>query len=409
MLIVGSTHKDLIHYIETNYPKIKLEQTLDGIEALERIEKNDYDLIICEWDIPNMNGYELLLNVRKIKKSMPFIMITKRTDKDSLVLAIKAGVTDFIVRPLTPQTIEHKLKPHIEKIKIKQPAQKTETAKGKSDNMKDIDIPPCPDIILRLSKETKKQTPNLKEIVHLIKEDVALSATVIRFANSPVYGSGKVSTIERALHVLGLKNFSNMVIASALHNVVKNVGVVTEIFWKHSLATATVCGYLAKQKTPELADNAYFLGLFHDCSIPLLLKRFKEYEQTYCSALSNPTDIVEQEDAAYNTNHATVGCLISKGWGMEATMYETIRQHHDIKLEIPKNVKEVNEISYLWATLQLSEHLCNYLGVSGTSILQHDEDWITTHKSAANILMTSVEEIAEFKEGTSSLLDNMIY
>ncbi|MBF0537883.1 MAG: HDOD domain-containing protein [Nitrospirae bacterium] len=409
MLIVGSTHKDVIQYIQTNYPKISIDIIADGVDALERIKKNDYDLIISEWDIPAMNGYELLLNVRKIKKTLPFIMLTKRTDKDSLVSAIKAGVTDFLVKPLTTQIIESKLKPYIEKVRSNQPTQKAEAAKGKSDIMKDIDIPSCPDIILKLSKEIKKPTPNMTEIVRLIKDDVALSATVIRFANSPVYGSGKVMTIERALHVLGMKNFSGMVIASALHNVIKNVGVVTEIFWKHSLATATVCGYLARQKAPELTDSAYFLGLFHDCSIPLLLKKYSDYEQLFDKALSNSTGIIEEEDSSYNTNHATVGGLVSKSWGMEVSMSETIKQHHSNTLYIPKGVTEVNEINYLWSVLHLAEHLCNYHGVSGTSALQQDEDWLTTHEAASSILMTNVDEINEFKEGSGNLLDNMTY
>ncbi|MBF0608158.1 MAG: HDOD domain-containing protein [Candidatus Magnetobacterium sp. LHC-1] len=408
MLVVG-THKDLIQYIHTQYPQIRLDISPDGVEALERIKSTDYDLIISEWDIPGMNGYELLLNVRKLKKSLPFIMVTKRTDKDSLVSAIKAGVTDFLVKPLSAQTIEGKLKPHIDKVRIKQPAQKSETAKGKSDIMKDIEIPSCPDIILRLSKETKKPTPNMTEIVGLIKDDVALAATVIRFANSPVYGSGKVLTIERALHVLGMKNFSGMVMASALHNVIKEVGVVTEIFWKHSLASATICGYLARQKASELTDSAYFLGLFHDCAIPLLLKKYTDYEQSLYKALSNAADAIDVEDASYNTNHATVGGLISKSWGMQASMTETIRQHHSDTLYIPKGVTEVNEINYLWAILQLSEHLCNYHGVSGTIPLQQDEDWITTHKAASDTLMTDVDEINEFKESTGNLLDKMAY
>ncbi|MBF0338112.1 MAG: HDOD domain-containing protein [Nitrospirae bacterium] len=408
MLVVG-THKDLIQYIQTQYPQIMLDISPDGIEALERIKSTDYDLIVSEWDIPGMNGYELLLNVRKLKKSLPFIMVTKRTDKDSLVSAIKAGVTDFLVKPLNAQTIECKLKPHIDKVRIKKPVQKPEAAKGTSDIMKDIDIPSCPDIILRLSKETKRPTPNMTEIVGLIKDDVALAATVIRFANSPVYGSGKVLTIERALHVLGMKNFSGMVMASALHNVIKEVGVVTEIFWKHSLASATICGYLARQKASELTDSAYFLGLFHDCAIPLLLKKYADYEQSLYKALSNAADAIDVEDASYNTNHATVGGLISKSWGMQASMTETIRQHHSDTLYIPKGVTEVNEISYLWAILQLSEHLCNYHGVSGTIPLQQDEDWITTHKTASDTLMTNVDEINEFKESAGNLLDKMAY
>ncbi len=83
----------------------------DGSTALAMLKKNKVDLIISDWNMPMVSGLELLKAVRSDEsiKDMPFLMVTSEAQKDSVVQAIQAGVSNYVVKPFTPDTIKEKL------------------------------------------------------------------------------------------------------------------------------------------------------------------------------------------------------------------------------------------------------------------------------------------------------------
>ena len=84
----------------------------DGRLALEELKKNKVDLIISDWNMPNLTGLELLKAVRGDEglKLIPFVMIIAEGQKDNVMEVAKAGVSNYIIKPFTPETFEEKLK-----------------------------------------------------------------------------------------------------------------------------------------------------------------------------------------------------------------------------------------------------------------------------------------------------------
>jgi len=85
------------------FPGFKLDEVMNGAQAKQLLEKQDYDLVLCDWEMPEMTGPELLewLRAEPGKEQTPFIMITSRGDKEHVVKAINLGVNNFIVKPFT--------------------------------------------------------------------------------------------------------------------------------------------------------------------------------------------------------------------------------------------------------------------------------------------------------------------
>jgi len=83
----------------------------NGVSALKDLKTEDVGLILCDWNMPKMNGLELLKTVRSDEKfkDIPFIMVTAEGQKQNVVEAIKAGVSNYIVKPFTPETLKEKL------------------------------------------------------------------------------------------------------------------------------------------------------------------------------------------------------------------------------------------------------------------------------------------------------------
>lgn len=87
-------------------------EAANGQEALKRLQANpDIDWIFCDWEMPVMAGDELLSKVREnpATSHLPFIMITAKGDRDSLVTAVQLGVTSFVVKPFTPKKLIEKV------------------------------------------------------------------------------------------------------------------------------------------------------------------------------------------------------------------------------------------------------------------------------------------------------------
>ncbi len=83
----------------------------DGKTALKVLKKEKCDLILCDWNMPEMPGIELLNNIRSDDelKDIPFVMVTAEAQKENIVEAVKAGVTSYIVKPFTAETVTEKL------------------------------------------------------------------------------------------------------------------------------------------------------------------------------------------------------------------------------------------------------------------------------------------------------------
>lgn len=89
-------------YLEGIAPKI--DRAPNGKKALELITANHYDCIVSDISMPQMSGLELLEEIRRIKKTVPFIIVTAYWDKSNAIRALRAGAFDFIEKPAKCET-----------------------------------------------------------------------------------------------------------------------------------------------------------------------------------------------------------------------------------------------------------------------------------------------------------------
>ena len=83
----------------------------DGVAALKVLKSQPVDFVISDWNMPNMSGLELLKAVRADEelKELPFLMVTAEALKDNVVAAVKAGVSNYIVKPFTAEVLNEKI------------------------------------------------------------------------------------------------------------------------------------------------------------------------------------------------------------------------------------------------------------------------------------------------------------
>ena len=88
-----------------------VDEAGDGKDALAKLMAGEYDLLMTDWNMPNMNGLELVRAVRADEKfgSIPILMVTTRSMKEDIVSAIKAGVSGYIAKPFDAKTLNDKI------------------------------------------------------------------------------------------------------------------------------------------------------------------------------------------------------------------------------------------------------------------------------------------------------------
>src|SRR5690606_28289136 len=98
--------------LRDHFPGILIEEAVNGRKAQQLLARAGIDLILCDWEMPEMSGLELLTWCREQDhlKTTPFIMVTSRGDKENVIQAIQAGVSDYIGKPFSNDQLVTKVK-----------------------------------------------------------------------------------------------------------------------------------------------------------------------------------------------------------------------------------------------------------------------------------------------------------
>ena len=93
--------------------QMETEEAQDGVEALEKLSVayKEIDLVLLDWNMPEMNGYDVLVAIKKNDKykHIPVMMVTTEGQKSSIVAAVRAGAANYLTKPFTMDALESKI------------------------------------------------------------------------------------------------------------------------------------------------------------------------------------------------------------------------------------------------------------------------------------------------------------
>ena len=222
------------------------------------------------------------------------------------------------------------------------------------------DIPSQPAVLQQIEKELRREYADFSIVSRLISNDVSLSAATLLMVNSAFFGlNKKVSSIRHAVSILGITNIVNLVKSIALRNAMGGANTpFLEEFWRTSSAVAVIGAFIARSFTQIAADDAYTLGLFHNVGLPLMAKKFENFEIKYSLGLrikfKSVTDI---ETANYGTSHSAVGALLATTWQLPELFCNVILNHHDIAAALD-NPDQEDDFKTMLAVLKTAEYMC---------------------------------------------------
>jgi len=223
--------------------------------------------------------------------------------------------------------------------------------------LRDIVIPPCPELLVALRREMDRAEPDPQVVADIANRDVAMSASLIRTANSPYYARSRpVTSVNEALGLLGLRMTEKLLTAFLTRNSIRVSSPLLEHFWDTSTRRALAMAHIARQLYGVDAELAYTCGLFCHVGIPILMQGVRGYAGTLTEALARQDrSFTETENVAHKTDHAVVGALVARTWRLPTPIYQAVRLHHDFTILQDTNVAP--DVRTLVAMGLVAEHL----------------------------------------------------
>ena len=192
-------------------------------------------------------------------------------------------------------------------------------------------LPQAVSNILRLADDPNASQRDLEKA---FEKDPAIAAKILKVANSAYYGGANIPTIGRAISYLGISAIRSLVVGVAFQQVTKSRSDVDQFdkvdFWRHSLATAVASRILGKLQFPARSEELYCMGMLHDIG-QLVLDRFmpEEFELALRMSSGQGLPLWMAERQVMGFDHAEVGGLLTRRWGLSDTMWSGIKHHHE--------------------------------------------------------------------------------
>jgi putative nucleotidyltransferase with HDIG domain len=228
------------------------------------------------------------------------------------------------------------------------------------------DLPPIPTVAQKILDMLQSDKTTAVDVEQVIMAEPALSARVLKIANSAVFGRrAGARTVSEAVTYLGIKTVKSIVLAAAMKTFYMQPRLSDHLLWVHSMAVALSAAELAKLAKIRAKDEALTAGLLHDLG-KLVFKNFDEerYDAVIQSVYNDQADAVTVEIETFGVAHPQVAEQVLAKWGFPDDLREPVSMHHVAATD----TDQVSPVAHL---VCLADGICHYLGI-GTRIARGD-------------------------------------
>lgn len=299
---------------------------LNGLDALERLSRNEIDIVISDMRMPGMDGAALLEKVKELYPSTIRIILSGFSDKE-LVFKASRSAHQFLAKPIDAKV----LKEIIEQLYSLQTLLKNPAIVKIANGVKSL--PSLPELFIRIEEEMKKTDPSIKQIDNIISKDLIMTAKILQVVNSAFFGlPQRIINPLDALNFLGIEVIKALVlmvhIFSTEHEsteIQKNLNPL----WNDSMMTANLCKKIAQSEKQEnkIVEAVFIGGLLHDVGKLVMWQIDDYFTKTDAKIKEAGITLPEAEFSLYETTHAEVGAYLIGVWGLPSVLVKLLYYH----------------------------------------------------------------------------------
>jgi HD-like signal output (HDOD) protein len=182
-----------------------------------------------------------------------------------------------------------------------------------------------------MQRELASSDPSPMAIGGIVASDAGMSGALLKLANSALFGGARQSkTVNQAISFLGVNQVAALMTGLLARQAIPADSAALSSFWETSSRRAVAMVYLSRRLRIGTPDVAHTFGLFCDTGMALLTSRFPDYAATFAAACADSVrPFTAIEDERHSTNHAAIGSLLARSWGLPDDVAWAILHHHD--------------------------------------------------------------------------------
>jgi HD-like signal output (HDOD) protein len=223
------------------------------------------------------------------------------------------------------------------------------------------DLPPSPLVATKLLELLRLPDTSVRELATTLSLDPAVSARLLRMANSVFYDQQRqVTTVERAIIVIGQDTLRNMALDSSLRNATRTYGLLERRLWENALASAVACRAIAKVAGGYAPEEAYIAGLLHHVGKTVMVNRDKAlYQEVLRIVEAGEGELLDVERGLFAFSHDLVGAALLHFWNFPEQLISAAHYHHHFE----GLADDEPEMYTLCSIINLADGFCRYFGV----------------------------------------------
>lgn len=296
-----------------------------GPAALDQLHQSEFDVIVTDMRMPQLDGADLLRYVADHYPQMVRIILSGHSEMEA-VLRVVGVAHQFLTKPCQPEI----LKEAIERAGDLQNLLGNPTLRGLVGQLGTL--PSRPTEYEALLKLLDDPNVSLRHVAQIVQRDMAMCAKCLQLANSAFFGlSQRVTNIDRAVGFLGLRTLKSVVLGTSAFALFKLDPRLENLCYNdlqaHTLQTAAISARLVQD--PRQTDDAFMAGVLHDIGMLVLAARIPvTYLEILDQARQTGRPIFQVERDKLGCSHAEIGAYLLGAWGIPYPIVEAVARHH---------------------------------------------------------------------------------
>ncbi|SDE43436.1 response regulator [Desulfuromonas thiophila] len=325
-----------------------------GQAALDFLAQRPVDVVITDYRMPGMSGFELLSRIQKDYPATVRIVLTGQPDRETYGVAI--GVCHyFLWKPLDIDRLKPLLDRLAELNGLLENPELTRHLRGLTT------LPTFPEVYNQLTQLLDNPEADRQKLLRLISHDISLTMQILKMVNSAFIGLVReISTLDEAIQYLGLNTIRSLVLAHHVFNVSVVDAVEDELrqLWEHSCTTAWLAEALVRDKGDGcLQAYTAFAGLLHDLGKLVLIHCLPEVHQQVNRLMAGQgLSRTQAELEILGCSHAAIGAYLAQLWGLPHSVVEAIYLHHLPEITSGQSLSEIAEATWHANRISRGDH-----------------------------------------------------
>ena len=297
-------------------------------EAMQILDRNPMDVIISDMKMPEMDGSQLLAQVKKRHPHIVRLILSGHVGQETTIQSIQ-----YAHQCLSKPCDVELLKQTLSKLFALRDILSDDSIKKIVSQIESL--PSLPSIYTEIMAEMQSDDPSIRNVATIIGKDVSMTAKILQVVNSVFFGlPQRIGNPQQAVMLLGLDAIKSLVLSVKIFSEFSQ----REYSWfdldkvfDHSISVSSFAKAIVKfeKMNADLVNYSLMAGLLHDLGKLVLATNFKDtYQKVLVESRNSDQKLWELEYATFGTSHAEIGAYLMGLWNLENPIIEAIAFHH---------------------------------------------------------------------------------